>query len=131
MIVRDVMTPAPHVAEVNEKLRSIHAKFLELDVRHLPVVDGGKLVGIISERDLPSDLITPAARNGSDRADRIVSHYMSADVISVNPESDLGEAIDLMLEHRIGALPVVDVDGERLIGILSYVDVLREARRLL
>jgi acetoin utilization protein AcuB len=56
---------------------------------------------------------------------------MSSDVICVTSESDLGDAIELMLEHRIGAVPVVDLDGERLIGIVSYVDVLREARHRL
>lgn len=131
MIVRDVMTTTPQVAEVTDRLRSVQAKFLELDVRHMPVVDRGKLVGIISERDLPSELIAPAARGDSDRGDRPVASVMSSDVLSVNPESDLSDAIDLMLEHRVGALPVVDVDGECLVGIVSYVDVLREARRRL
>lgn len=131
MIVREIMTPAPWVVEVTDSLRRAHARLLESDVRHLPVVNRGRLVGIISERDLPSDLVTPGARGGHDRADRPVSNYMSSDVISVNPESDLVEVIDLMLEHRIGAVPVVDVDGERLLGIVSYVDVLREARRRL
>lgn len=131
MIVRDVMTLTPQVAEVTDRLRNIQAKFLELDVRHLPVVDRGKLVGIVSERDLPSEVINPGAPAGGDRGDRPVSHFMSSDVLSVDPESDLGEAIDLMLEHRIGALPVVEPDGERLVGIVSYVDVLREVRRLL
>lgn len=131
MIVREIMTPAPWVVEVTDSLRRAHARLLESDVRHLPVVNRGRLVGIISERDLPSDLVTPGARGGHDRADRPVSNYMSSDVISVNPESDLVEVIDLMLEHRIGAVPVVDVDGERLLGIVSYVDLLREARRRL
>jgi len=131
MIVREIMTPAPWVVEVTDRLRRVHARLLESDVRHLPVVDRGRLVGIISERDLPSDLITPGAPGGGDRGDRPVSNYMSSDVISVNPESDVCEVIDLMLEHRIGAVPVVDVDGERLLGIVSYVDLLREARRRL
>lgn len=131
MIVREIMTPTPWVVEVTDSLRRVHARLLESDVRHLPVVDRGKLVGIISERDVPSDLVSPGARGGFDRGDRPVSNYMSSDVISVNPESDLAEVIDLMLEHRIGAVPVVDLDGERLLGIVSYVDVLREARRRL
>jgi acetoin utilization protein AcuB len=131
MIVREIMTPTPWVVEVTDSLRRVHARLLESDVRHLPVVDRGKLVGIISERDVPSDLVSPGARGGFDRGDRPVSNYMSSDVICVTSESDLGDAIELMLEHRIGAVPVVDLDGERLIGIVSYVDVLREARHRL
>ena len=131
MIVREIMTPTPWVVEVTDSLRRVHARLLESDVRHLPVVDRGKLVGIISERDVPSDLVSPGARGGFDRGDRPVSNYMSSDVICVTSESDLGDAIELMLEHRIGAVPVVDLDGERLIGIVSYADVLREARHRL
>jgi acetoin utilization protein AcuB len=128
MMVQDIMTPVPLSIEVTERLATARAKLLEADVRHLPVVDRGRLVGIISERDLPSELIEPAARSGADRADRPVSAFMSSDVLFVSPESQLQEAIDLMIEHRIGAVPVVDADGDRLIGIVSYVDVLREVR---
>jgi acetoin utilization protein AcuB len=128
MIVQDIMTAVPLSVEVTERLAAARAKLFEADVRHLPVVDRGRLVGIISERDLPSDLVDPTARGGADRADRPISAFMSSDVLSVSPESELDEAIDLMIEHRIGAVPVVDADGDRLVGIVSYVDVLREMR---
>jgi acetoin utilization protein AcuB len=49
----------------------------------------------------------------------------------VDPETEVSEAIDLMIEHRIGALPVVEPDSTKLVGIVSYVDVLRAARDLL
>ena len=131
MIVADVMSAAPQVVEVNEKLRSVQAKLRELDVRHLPVVDRGRLVGIISERDLPTELSVPAARDAAGRSDKPAGWFMSSDVLSVHPQAELADAIDLMLEHRIGAVPVVEMDEGRLVGIVSYVDVLREARRVL
>jgi acetoin utilization protein AcuB len=56
---------------------------------------------------------------------------MSSDVVTVNPETEVGEAIDLMIEHRIGALPVVEADSTKLVGILRYVDALRAARELM
>jgi CBS domain-containing protein len=131
MLVREIMTLSPMVVDVREKLGVAWSKLLEADIRHLPVVDDGKLVGIISERDIPSDLVSPAARAGTDRGDKPVSGFMSGDVLSVNPDSELRDAIDIMLENRIGAVPVVEVDGEELVGILSYVDVLRASRSVL
>ncbi len=56
---------------------------------------------------------------------------MTSDVIVVQQTSRLGSAVDLMLAHKIGALPVVAADGHTLIGILSYVDALRVARPML
>jgi acetoin utilization protein AcuB len=56
---------------------------------------------------------------------------LSSDVITVYPESTLEEVIDLMIEYRIGAVPVVEVDSSRVIGIVSYIDVLRAARSAL
>ena len=53
---------------------------------------------------------------------------MSADVVKVYPETDLGEVIDRMLDEKVGAVPVVDADTGDLLGIVSYVDVLRALR---
>jgi acetoin utilization protein AcuB len=66
---------------------------------------------------------------GTSPFDMQVTNIMSSDVISVISESDTSDLIDLMLEHRLGAIPVVD--EERLVGVVSYVDLLREARDLL
>jgi CBS domain-containing protein len=131
MLVREIMTSSPLAIDVAEKVFMAREKLLEQDIRHLPVVDHGKLVGILSERDLPAERIEPASGTEIDREDRLVGGYMSSDVLSVYPESELSEAIDLMLEHRIGAVPVIDLGDQELVGILSYVDVLRAARRVL
>ena len=56
--------------------------------------------------------------------DAKVSELMSSDVLSVEVEANVSEAVELMLEHKIGAVPVVDADGV-LVGIVSYMDVLR------
>jgi acetoin utilization protein AcuB len=84
MLVRDIMTLSPMVVDARETLRVAWSKLLEADIRHLPVVDDGKLVGIISERDVPTELVAPTARAGSDCGDRPVSAFMSSDVVSVN-----------------------------------------------
>lgn len=131
MIVEDHMSSSPFVVHVTDSIGLVLANLLEADVRHLPVVENGTLVGIVSDRDLRRslDTIPGSGRSGlQDPLERPVSELMSSDVISVNPETELVEVIDLMLEHKIGAVPVVGVDGLKLLGIISYIDVLRAAR---
>lgn len=136
MIIEDVMTRRPYVATVRDSIRKVLSTLAEADVRHLPVVENGSLVGIVSDRDLrevmPSALDLMERPQESERIlARAVSELMSSDVVAVNPGDDLVEAIDLMLEHRIGAVPVVEEGSAKLLGIVSYVDALRAAREVL
>lgn len=105
-------------------------RLIDLDVRHLPIVSDGELVGIISDRDLrevTSRLVAEGETEINRVLDRPISDLMSADVLSVDPETELEEVVDLMIEHRVGALPVVSPGTDELVGIVSYVDVLRAA----
>jgi acetoin utilization protein AcuB len=127
----DVMTedPAtiPMTATVGEAVRLLHT----LDVRHLPVVDDeGMLVGMLSDRDLRG--LTFPEVIGEEYMGEIqtaleapVSSIMTSDVVAVEVEDDVSLIIELMLDHKIGAVPVVDSD-ESLVGIVSYVDILRQ-----
>lgn len=93
-------------------------------VRHLPVVDDrGRVVGIVSDRDLTRSPFTPTRAGQPVPTGLLVERIMTAVVISVRPDDDVAEAARLMCEHKIGALPVVD--HGRLVGILSEVDLLR------
>lgn len=131
MLVREIMTSSPVAIEVADRIFTAREKLLEQDIRHLPVVDQGKLVGMLSERDLPAGLseLTFGDQEAGDAA--LVGAFMSSDVLSIHAEAELSDAIDLMLEHRIGAVPVVGEDEQELVGIVSYVDVLRAARLVL
>jgi CBS domain-containing protein len=98
--------------------------------RHLPVVDEqGELVGMLSDRDLRA-LERPYAQDAETVGTRLqnagvpVATIMSGNVTSVDPDADVTEVMELMLENKIGALPVVDAEGA-LVGIVSYVDVFR------
>ena len=135
MEVSEIMTPNPERAEVTETVREAFLKLLEVDVRHLPVVDQQELVGMISDRDL-REFIVPMVSdlelvNTTDgRFDRPISDLMTGAVISVHPETEISEVIELMIDHRIGAVPVVEPSTGLLVGITSYIDVIREAQEL-
>jgi nucleotide-binding universal stress UspA family protein len=97
-------------------------------IRHLPVVEEGRLLGIITDRDVrtvqPSPATSLAAREMHYLFDRLtVRAVMTRPVLTVTSHEPLAEAVRLMLENRIGGLPVTD--GERLVGILTQVDLLR------
>ena len=98
-------------------------------IRHLPVVDReGRLVGIVTDRDLRQVVFDPAVQERlGDLGDALrtlrVRDVMTWGVVTVHPESDVRHAARLMREQKIGALPVVD--GDRAVGILTETDVLR------
>lgn len=100
-------------------------------VRHLPVMRGKKLVGMISEKDLYADLAdgAPGAALIKKGDSCKLEGLMSTDVVSIPSDASLAEVVDIFLEHRFGALPVVD--GEELVGMLSIIDVLAAVRPLL
>ena len=130
MVVDEIMSPKPVAVEADLTVREALRRLISEDIRHLPVIDDGQLVGMLSDRDVrgfASDALSGS--EFSEQLNRPVSEAMSSDVVTVDPETEVGEAIDLLIEHRIGALPVVS--DNRLVGILSYVDVLRAARSAL
>ncbi len=127
MVVSEIMTENPAFVEVGQALDTALEALDNLQIRHLPVVDEGRLVGILSDRDLA------AYRHRGLDGDQLptIAALMSADVLSVDPESDVSEAIELMLDAKCGAIPVVEPDTDRLVGIVSYVDVLSSHVQLL
>jgi CBS domain-containing protein len=122
-MTRDVITISP-------KERVSLAKHIldQKRIRCLPVVSDGKLVGIITDRDIRRALPAHAGSLGADELSCLfdtlqVQAVMTRKVISVTPETSIETAAALLLAHKIGGLPVVD--GERLVGILTEGDVLR------
>jgi CBS domain-containing protein len=102
----------------------------ELAVRHVPVVEDGALVGMLSDRDLARvDMVRVLRVEGAgalrEELETPIVEVMSSDVISVGPETEMSEVISLLLEHKIGAVPVVEPGSRDVLGIISYVDLLR------
>ena len=130
MLARDLMTQNPVTVDLNASTGDAWDIMRENEIRHVPVVDGGVLVGMLSDRDLaPVDVGRILAFDGATAARaelaRPVIDRMSIDVVSVHPETDVSDVIDLLLEARIGAVPVVRPDRREIVGIVSYVDILR------
>jgi len=128
VLARDIMTENPVTATELMSVAEALGLLYELDVRHLPVVRGSELVGIVSDRDLrgftaPDEDDAMSAMESARSAN--VGGFMNTNPIRVDTETNAREIIELMLVHRVGAIPVCDADTGDLLGIVSYVDLLR------
>jgi acetoin utilization protein AcuB len=128
VLAKDIMTENPVTATELMSVAEALGLLYELDVRHLPVVRGGELVGIISDRDLRS--FSEATEDEAIEAvegarSSTVGNFMNTSPVKVDPETTIGEVLELLLLHRVGAIPVADLDTGDLVGIVSYVDLLR------
>jgi acetoin utilization protein AcuB len=126
----DLMTPNPSTVAPQASIAEACDRMRELDVRHLPVVEGETLIGMLSDRDVGSfDVARLLTAEGAEalrrQLARPVIQIMSADVVAAEPETDVSELVSLFLEYKIGAIPVVLPDSRRIVGIVSYIDVLR------
>jgi CBS domain-containing protein len=134
MNAREIMTEDPITIAPTGAIREALQILQALEIRHLPVVDDdGMLVGIVSDRDIRqigTPYTAPDLKVGDGRSllDHPVSEIMSSDVIAVDAEAEVDEIIDAMVDNKVGALPVLDAPTGELLGIVSYVDVLRSMR---
>jgi acetoin utilization protein AcuB len=128
-VVEDWMTKEPITIQYDHRIGDALRLMYELDIRHLPVLEDGKLVGIVSDRDI-RQLFGRAGGTSRNRAEEErylrlpVGEVMSARPVTVKADVPVGEAIKRMIEHKFGALPVVDLDG-RVLGIFTELDALR------
>ncbi len=130
MTARDLMTPDPITVAPDSSISDAWDLMSEHDIRHVPVVQDGALVGMLSSRDLPlSDILRLLSVEGAVALNREmskpVSKIMSRDVISVEPDARASDIVRLLVEHKVGAIPVVGANTGKLLGIVSYIDVLR------
>ncbi len=125
LLVRERMSQPPVTIEDGAYVAAAAALMRSLQIRHLPVVDvRGQLVGMLSDRDLPSVAGASAAGSAEDARLRLtVAVVMTRPPVTIGPDADLRTAASVMQERRIGALPVLE--GDRLVGIITECDVLR------
>ncbi|MBI2361445.1 MAG: CBS domain-containing protein [Deltaproteobacteria bacterium] len=126
--VADVMTENPLTVEPSDTLEQVEELLEEHRIRQLPVVEGTVLVGIITDRDI-RPFLRDRYLGSPEEQERVmkttVAAVMSPKPITLSPNDDLKEAIELLIEEKMGGIPVVDQDGEAVVGIVTYVDVLR------
>ena len=129
MLVRDAMTPQPVTVTLAESLQGAMELMAMKRIRHLPVVDAsGKLIGLVSDRDLrraaPSPLFNADAARAEDQLDHTtVERVMIRAPVTIGSSQRLQEAMKVMVEKKFGALPVVD--GDRLVGIITPIDAMK------
>jgi CBS domain-containing protein len=129
MKIKDIMVKEVATLDVNDEL-SLANDIMRLGrIRHLPVVDGQTLVGIISERDLFRSSLAQALGYGSEATRQMmkgirIKDLMVTNLITVSPDTEMLAAIQLMLTRKIGCLPVVEND--RLVGLITETDILSQ-----
>jgi CBS domain-containing protein len=125
--VRDIMQTKIVTISVTDRLSTVEDIMTLGRVRHIPVVHGGRLVGVLSQRDLLRASLSELGSFGNE-ARRAFLHaieierVMSAPAITIGPEAAVQLAARLMANHKIGCLPVIE-EGE-LVGLVTETDVL-------
>ena len=126
--VRDIMGTKLVTIPASERLSTVEDIMTLGHVRHMPVVQGGKLVGVVSERDLlRASLSVLSDHRDEERRAFLnvveIGRVMSTPPIVVEPDASIEEAALIMAEKKIGCLPVID--GDELLGMITETDVLR------
>ena len=121
--VRDVMTDRPRCVTPETPVSEAARLMKSDDVGSLPVLEGDKLAGIVTDRDI----VVQAVAEEKDPRGMPVREVASREVVTIGPEEDLSEALKLMASNQVRRIPVVD-ESSRLVGILAQADIAREAK---
>jgi CBS domain-containing protein len=122
MNIRDVMTSNPRTVSPSDSIQSAARIMRDMDTGAVPVVENGRTVGIVTDRDI----VVRAVADG-DRLNLSVRDVLTPTVVTATPDMSTREASELMSEHQIRRLPVVE--NSRLVGIVSLGDLaVKEAK---
>jgi len=127
MKVVDIMTRDPLTVTPTETIGQADELMNTNKIRQLPVVQGKDLVGIVTDRDIRSFLSGSLLEGVEAREEALntkIREIMTTEPMTLSPDDDLQEAVEIMIDEKIGGIPVVD-EAEGLVGIVTYVDVLR------
>ena len=119
--IRDLMTSNPATAEPSTTVVDAARIMASEDVGPVPIVEGGRLTGIVTDRDL----VVRVLAESKDPNSTTVGEIASSDLTTVSPDTDLHEALDLMSASQVRRLPVVE--GGQLVGIVAQADIARAA----
>jgi CBS domain-containing protein len=119
--IREAMTSKPCSIDATQTVAYAARMMRDEDVGVAPIVEGDKLVAVLTDRDIAIRVVA----EGRDPQSTTVTEVASKDVVTIDPQQDLDEALRLMAKHQVRRLPVVEEDG-RLVGVLAQADVARE-----
>lgn len=118
--IRALMTDNPRTVAPDDHVVDAARLMRDEDAGAVPIVEGGRLVGMLTDRDIAVRLVA----DGRDPGTTPVSEIASQHLVTVDPQQELDEALRLMAQHQVRRLPVVEEDG-KLVGILAQADVAR------
>jgi CBS domain-containing protein len=121
--ISELMSPNPCAIEADKPVAYAARMMKDEDVGLAPIVEGDRLVGTLTDRDI----VTRVVAEGKDPQSIKVREVASTDLVTIDPQQDLGEALQLMARNQVRRLPVVEEDG-RLVGVVAQADVAREAK---
>lgn len=116
--IRNVMTPNPTTVEPSAPVFEAARIMKNEDVGPVPVCQSGRLVGVVTDRDI----VLRVVAEGKDPQSTTVQEIASQDLVTIDPQQQLDEALRLMAQHQVRRLPVVEEDG-KLVGIVAQADV--------
>ncbi len=118
--IREVMTSSPKTVDAGSSAAEAAQLMKQANAGMIPVVDGGRLLGTVTDRDIAIRVVA----EGRDPQSTRVEEIASTGPVTVTPDQDLDEALRLMARHQVRRLPVVEED--RLVGVVAQADVARE-----
>src|ERR671936_1326735 len=121
--VADVMTQRPRAVTPQTPLNEVAELMETEDVGVVPVVEGDRLVGIVTDRDI----VVRAIAKGKNPSGMPASEVSSRELVTVHPDDDLSDALELMARYQVRRVAVTAED-DRLIGVVSQADVAREGK---
>jgi CBS domain-containing protein len=120
--VREVMTSKLCSIDTDKSITYAAKMMRDEDVGLAPIVEGDRLVGVLTDRDIAVRVVA----EGRDPEQVKVTEVASRDLVTLDPQQDLDEALRLMAQHQVRRLPVVEEDG-RLVGVVAQADVAQQA----
>jgi CBS domain-containing protein len=120
--IQELMTVKPRTVKAGDSIVDAAKLMRGEDAGIAPIVDGERLVGVLTDRDIAIRVVA----EGKDPAATKVEDVASHELVTLDPEQDLDDALRLMAQHQVRRLPVVEQDG-KLVGIVAQADVAKHA----
>jgi CBS domain-containing protein len=120
--IKELMTVKPRTVKQGDSIVEAAKLMKGEDTGIAPIVDGERLVGVVTDRDIAIRVVA----EGRDPQSTKVEDIASQNLVTIDPQQELDEALRLMAQHQVRRLPVVEEDG-KLVGIVAQADVARYA----